>query len=343
VHHYRLGQHLAAIPLEHFVDVAGDGSHAIMLSISGHDMVHTPHDGMLYVAERDGDQVIAYHLDLVGSPPSLEFQGRYLPIHSWGSRSLVVNGGHVFYDVPRLELGKDSVVRWVRLQEIPNERYSTTATLRSRHTLENGRLDSQLDGRQRDCVWHRLFLDACIPEAAKVEVWARASNDPRSLDGISFNQQPDLYLRRSGSEIPYHVPFSADAPSGSGTWELLFQDVRARFLQLQLVLIGNGRVTPQLRSLRVYYPRFSYSQRYLPGASVFRPAHGASGSTGLARQLDWFASRSSLGRRPAPPRLMLEAGRDECRSKTAVHSLCSQALSAAGHDRRNSPGPSLIA
>jgi phage tail-like protein len=122
---------------------------------------------------------------------------------------------------------------------------------------------NRLDGHQPDCVWHRLLIDGVIPSDASIEVCTRAANSEEELSATQWSAEPRPYLR-SRSELPFAPEPEGD---GAGTWDLLFQKARGRFLELRLALTGNGRSTPRLRAVRVYYPRFSYLQ-YLP--AVYR-------------------------------------------------------------------------
>jgi phage tail-like protein len=234
-----------------------------ILSIVAHDITYDPDSQTLYAAERAGKQAIAFALTLAPTF-SLKVRTDYLPMHFFGGRALVLGGelgNHkVYYDVVGGEADKDTAVRWAELQAIDEPHYAREAVVLTRI----------FDGKERNCVWDALFLDACIPPEAAVRISSRADNDPELIESESapFMDEPNLYLRGAGAEIPYYVPFVDLEARTTGTWELLFQRARGRYLQIRLELIGNGRVTPELHALRAYYPRFSYPEHYLP--AVYR-------------------------------------------------------------------------
>ncbi len=267
VHHYRLGNRIGG-PFELSDPEVGTvdeltGRVGTGLSVVAYDFAFAPAEegatrGTLHVVEREGNQSIAFTLDLEASPQRLAITPEFRPMHFFGSRALVQHRGRLFYDVVSGDTANDRAVRWTELQGIDEQRFPTRATLLS-HTL---------DGRERGCVWHRLFLDACIPAESRVEVWSRAGDDERLLEQVEWSPEPGPYLRAAGPELPYFDAFPRYAPDAlpenTGTWELLFQRARGRFMQLKLVLSGNGRSSPHLHALRAYYPRFSYPRNYLP-------------------------------------------------------------------------------
>jgi phage tail-like protein len=109
-----------------------------------------------------------------------------------------------------------------------------------------------------------------------VRVFTRAANEAALLADLSFQPEPLPLLRPEGSELPWLIEgpgSSTDATQGRGTWELLLQRARGRWLQVRLSLEGNELATPRLAALRAWNPRFSYSQRYLP--AVYREDAGS--------------------------------------------------------------------
>lgn len=267
VHHYRLSERLDEFfVLSGDVEAIDELTQTVRghLSLVGYDFAFIPRDpaskglDTLYVIEREGNQTIAILLDLNASPRLLEFKTDFLPMHFFGSRSLVASGTKLYYDVVSGDGTNDAAVRWTPLHSIDENRYEPEAAL----------VLPIFDGKQRDCVWHRLFLDACIPVESAVEIWTRAYNDPGLLANIEWQQEPQLYLRGAGAEAPFYdafPEFAADEmPENTGTWELLFQQAHGRYLEIKLVLRGSGRTTPHLHALRAYYPRFSYPRNYLP-------------------------------------------------------------------------------
>jgi phage tail-like protein len=269
IYMYRLDTPLAGpVPLGGLADVrdpSSSGLQQIPLATIAHDIAYNPDTSILYAADRFGRQSLAFALPSQQTL-SLELQASYLPMHRFGGRGLVAwsdNGAAaVSYDVVGNSAAGEVAVRWARLQAIDQQSYARDAVLET----------PVLDGKARDCAWDGLFLDACIPPQTKVSVATCADNDAGLVGQGPFKPEPDLYLRR-GSEIPYYDPFSGPdpRPEGLGTWEVLLQRASGRYLKVRLELSGDGRTSPQLKALRVYYPRFSYSRQYLPAAYLEDP------------------------------------------------------------------------
>ena len=197
----------------------------------------------LYVVGQNGDQAWAFTADYRTDQLALAPFAEYYPMRLFGGRGLIAGQAQVFYD---------SQDTWVPVIMQKRPRYAETGTLMTS-------LTKPFDGRQPDCVWHRLVLDAAIPSDGRVQIFSRAHNDLDHLAIQKWFAEPAPYPRGNGSELPW----VAEAP-GLDAWELLFQQASGQYLQLKIVVSGNGKVTPRLRALRAYYPRFSYRDHYLP-------------------------------------------------------------------------------
>ena len=219
----------------------------------------------LYIVGEEGNQAFAFNLickdDLSLSPfpdlPSnvvaknLELQpvGEYFPMRLFGGKGFTAAAdGKVYYDFGE---------RWLPLIKQNRPGFILTGTLET----------PVFDGKETNCVWHRLMLDGCIPPETKIEVFSRCAEREEDLPLDSWQKEPNLYLRGNGSELPFASNDTAKE-KGKGTWELLFQRTKNRYLQLRFAFSGNGQKTPRISALRVYYPRFSYLDNYLP--SIYR-------------------------------------------------------------------------
>lgn len=250
--------------------------------VIGHDLAFgpaettTPLPGpLVYVADASTSGTEAYRFELIpeGEPDEgtlrVVHQPDELPMRSWESKALVAVGGDVYYD---------AVGRWVPLEPFGVCNMERCATLRTPTgflTTDKPVPGQPFDSGAPGCVWHRLLLDADIPNGCSLTVGARASDDPALLERLPFVRQPVPYLRSTaggdagGAELPWHDPWAdvVRPTSGrSGSWELLFQHVSGRYLQLEIHITGTGRTTPALRALRAWFPRFSYVHAYLPEA-----------------------------------------------------------------------------
>ena len=215
----------------------------------------------LYVVAADGNQTYAFRMCLRDEKVELQPIAEYLPMRLFGGKALAGTSDGAYYD-----FAED----WIPLVQQRRPRYVPEATLET--PLKTVLDKPYFDSGEPDCVWHRIMLDAHIPPDTSIEIWSRAANEEIDLPLLPWQREPAPYLRSDGSEIPFLRASVSNAcvgvankKIGAGTWELLFQRARGRFLQLRIRLKGDERSTPRLRALRAYYPRFSYLSNYLPG------------------------------------------------------------------------------
>jgi len=219
----------------------------------------------LFVASATNHQAWAFAVTAPGQPFGPRETAELFPLRRFGGRALLAVRGAATYDSGSL--------RWVPVVQQPRRRYREQAEL----------ITPVFDGLELQCVWDRLMLDAAIGADCEVEVSCRVSDElapavdmtdgTPPIDEVigGWIAQPQPYLRSDGAELPWlraQAMRRTRRNAGAGTWELLLQGARGRYLQLRLRLSGNGTATPWLRALRAWYPRFSYPQRFLP--AVYR-------------------------------------------------------------------------
>jgi phage tail-like protein len=132
-------------------------------------------------------------------------------------------------------------------------------------------LTEPLDTGLPDTTWHRIYLEGCIPSGCKVIVYAKTYNTPEQRVLTPFIRQPDWVWCQHRSEQAFGQGLVAETPNESGLFELLLQRdtgpvrrLNGRYLQLRLRLESNGHYSPAIHALKIYYPRFSYQEAYLP-------------------------------------------------------------------------------
>ncbi len=92
-----------------------------------------------------------------------------------------------------------------------------------------------------------------------------------SLNTAPFHLQPPLAQSDLASELPFHSGLAALVGMPGALYEVLLQRtgganrrLTGASLDLVMVAFGDGRRSLCLRALRVYTPRFSYQDEYLP-------------------------------------------------------------------------------
>lgn len=237
----------------------------------------------LFIATEDGNQALAFAVQDTPAEFSMSGVTELFPLRRFVGRALIAlcEGGHFrgYYDS-----GTDPLA-WVPIAQQPRARYVAEAEF----------VTPVLDGAELQTTWDRVLIDACLPADTWLEIDSRASDEcfpaadelgasPASPSGgtrqviASWIAEPRPQLRHGGSELPWLRAEAARATrreAGVGTWELLLQQARGRYLQLRIRMrSGHGSASPHLRALRVWYPRFSYPERFLPAVYREDPVSG---------------------------------------------------------------------
>jgi len=167
------------------------------------------------------------------------------------------------------------------------------------HRLQQARFPTEarvtlsrvLDSGSADTLWHRIYMDACIPSGCDLRVEVKSFED-WSERGDDWQMQSRPLWQSRPSELPfYRSRFSPDKNRHQGLFEIFLQresgavrEVRGRYLQLRLSFKGDGRHSPAIAAIRVYQPRLSWQQAYLP--RHFQQSQRPDGSLGEANAAD---------------------------------------------------------
>ena len=101
-------------------------------------------------------------------------------------------------------------------------------------------LDSGID----DCCWHRIVLDAEVPENSTISVSFCSSDKEETEEEVAKNWSETIVFKNAGDAL-------VQAPHG-------------RYIRLKIDFYREeGEESPVLRQVKIYYPRLSYL-RYLP-------------------------------------------------------------------------------
>jgi phage tail-like protein len=169
-----------------------------------------------------------------------------------------------------------------------------------------------IDSESDQTVWHRLYLEAVIPDGCGITVWLAATASaggavpPDAWHEHRFGRR----FAHAGDEVPLGAWLSepsevpgqpgmlgcAPEPRAVGLFSALIQRpgrrvraLRGRFLQVRVELHGDGRATPELAGLRAYASRFSYVEHYLPELYHEQTFGPEADEPGPASERDFFA------------------------------------------------------
>jgi phage tail-like protein len=186
-------------------------------------------DGILYIAERFTHRLHLYCKDA---------EGRYTCVSPCGSFEGVAAA--LAFDLDGNPLLGDEGQRQV-------------VCLKAQGAYEMGGVfcSEPLDSRTYRCQWHRVSMRVRVEPGTQVRVDTFTSESYKSAAEIQ-----NLSISR-------WVTGQIHTQVGEGEWDCLIDSPPGRYLWLRLTLKGNGKATPVIHEVKVFYPRAS-SLQFLP-------------------------------------------------------------------------------
>lgn len=174
-----------------------------------------------------------------------EHEKDYLLIEPGNSNNQVSLLDNIVLDFENFKVGLDGKIYFITDRGIELLKKRDTYSIR-----QNSEFISTFDCNEPKCKWHKVVLEAEIPDKTQINLLYSNSDEKGA---ISWKKLAEFY---SSNKI-----FEVLIPEGSG-----------RYLNLKLVLISTDEYnTPKISSIKAYFPRISYL-RYLPAVYQENPA-----------------------------------------------------------------------
>jgi phage tail-like protein len=168
-----------------------------------------------------------------------------------------------------------------------------------------------LDSGRAGTVWHRLYVEACLPPGTGVAFDLAATDGPSpppdDAPGAWHRHRmgavggppgtPTAAWVSQPSELPFHPGLLGRQPERdrAGLWTVLVQragrvsrELAGRYLWVRAELSGDGRSAPEVAALRAWGPRRSWADRYLPEIYRERPLPPAADAVGAPAPSDFL-------------------------------------------------------
>ncbi len=115
----------------------------------------------------------------------------------------------------------------------------------SQHEKEGYFISGPLDSQTYKCQWHKILMDADIPEGTNIKIRTYTADSEKDIGEIEGLNDSFWSSRQTNAE------------------DSLILSTPGRYLWLKVTVKSNVKASPIIRTLRVFYPRLSYLQ-YLP-------------------------------------------------------------------------------